>query len=104
MGNKYASILDGEEYNFIKTNEHLGKHVILLGLAGSYSYGTNNENSDIDVRGVALNRKSDLIGLTSYEQYVDENTDTVIYAFMQLIIRTCRMSLTWRGFRSSSCR
>ena len=27
------------EYSFIRTNEHLGKHVILLGLAGSYSYG-----------------------------------------------------------------
>ena len=55
-----SAILKKEEYDFIKTNEHLGKHVILLGLSGSYSYGTNNENSDIDVRGVALNRKSDL--------------------------------------------
>jgi len=81
----FSDILKGEEYNFIKANEHLGKNVILLGVAGSYSYGTNNENSDIDVRGVTLNRKSDLIGLTTYEQYVDDNTDTVIYAFNKLI-------------------
>lgn len=82
---EYQSILQGKEYNFIKTDEHLGKNVILLGLAGSYSYGTNNENSDIDVRGVTLNRKSDLIGLTSYEQYVDDKTDTTIYTFNKMI-------------------
>lgn len=81
----YKEILNGTEYGFIQTNEHLGKHVILLGLAGSYSYGTNIETSDIDVRGITLNQKSDLIGLTQFEQYVDENTDTVIFAFNKLI-------------------
>ena len=43
------NILKGTEYRFIRTNEHLGRHVILLGLAGSYSYGTNIETSDIDI-------------------------------------------------------
>lgn len=81
----YDEILKGMEYSFIKTNEHLGKHVILLGLAGSYSYGTNIETSDVDVRGIALNQKSDLIGLTQFEQYVDDNTDTVIYAFNKIV-------------------
>lgn len=81
----FKEILNEEEYSFIKTDPHLGKRVILLGLAGSYSYGTNNENSDIDIRGVALNQKSDLIGLSEYEQYVDDNTDTVIYAFNKMI-------------------
>lgn len=82
---KFSTILNREEYNFIKTDPHLGKHVILLGLAGSYSYGTNVETSDIDIRGITLNRRSDLIGLTQYEQYVDDNTDTVIYAFNKVI-------------------
>lgn len=63
----------------------IGKNIILLGLAGSYSYGTNNDESNIDVRGITLNRKSDLIGLTEYEQYVDTNTDTTIYAFNKII-------------------
>lgn len=80
-----TKLLQRAEYDFIRTNAHLGKHVILLGLAGSYSYGTNNENSDIDVRGVALNCKSDLIGLTKFEQYVDDQTDTVIYSFDKMI-------------------
>ncbi len=82
---KYQTILQQTEYDFIKTNEHLGKHVILLGLAGSYSYGTDIDTSDIDIRGITLNQKSDLIGLTAFEQYVDENTDTVIYAFNKII-------------------
>ena len=81
----YQTILQQTEYDFIKTNAHLGKHVILLGLAGSYSYGTDIDTSDIDIRGITLNRKSDLIGLTEFEQYVDENTDTVIYAFNKII-------------------
>ncbi|MBD5462589.1 MAG: nucleotidyltransferase [Lachnospiraceae bacterium] len=81
----YSAILKRQEYKFIDTDEHLGKHVILLGLSGSYSYGTNNENSDIDLRGVTLNRKSDLIGMTEFEQYVDQNTDTTIYSFNKMI-------------------
>lgn len=80
-----SNILEAEEYEFIKTNEHLGKHVILLGLAGSYSYGTNNEGSDIDIRGITLNSKSDLIGLTSFSQYVDDKTDTTIYSLNKMV-------------------
>lgn len=82
---EYNKILQQTEYGFIKTNERLGRHVILLGLAGSYSYGTNIGTSDIDIRGITLNQKSDLIGLTQFEQYVDENTDTVIYAFNKMV-------------------
>lgn len=79
------TLLDQKEYDFIRTMPRLGRHVILLGLAGSYSYGTNNENSDIDIRGVTLNTKEDILGLEDYEQYVDDNTDTVIYTFNKLV-------------------
>lgn len=81
----FGDFLTKEEYQFLRENEHLGKHVILLGLAGSYSYGTNYEGSDLDVRGIAVNRKSDLLGMTRFEQYVDEGTDTVIYGFNKII-------------------
>ena len=54
-------------------------------MSGSYGYGTNWEGSDIDLRGATLNFPSDLIGLTSFDQYEDPNTDTVIYSFNKLI-------------------
>ena len=58
---------------------------MLLGLSGSYGYGTNREDSDVDFRGVTLQLPSDLLGLTAFEQYADENTDTVIYGFNKMI-------------------
>ena len=52
--------LNNQEYDFLRTNEHLGENIILLGLGGSYSYGTNIESSDVDCRGVALNSKKEI--------------------------------------------
>lgn len=81
----FRALLDTEEYNFIRENGRLGKNIILLAMGGSYSYGTNNADSDIDIRGITLNQKSDLIGMTAFEQYVDDKTDTVIYSFNKMI-------------------
>lgn len=75
----------GSEYDFLRTNEHLRKRIIFLTLGGSYSYGTNIETSDVDVRGCALNSPSDLLGLTNFEQVVNEATDTTVYSFNKLI-------------------
>ena len=72
-------------YSFLSTNEHLGKNIILLGLGGSYAYGTNNENSDVDIRGCALNSKKDILTNMNFEQVTDEKTDTTIYSFNKLI-------------------
>lgn len=58
---------------------------MLLGVGGSYAYGTSNENSDVDFRGVTLQLPSDLIGLTEFQQYEDDRTDTVIYGFNKLV-------------------
>lgn len=72
-------LLKQPEYEFVQSDPHLGKNVILLTLSGSHSYGTNIAGSDIDVRGITVESSSDLIGLTHYEQYQDAKTDTVIY-------------------------
>lgn len=50
----FKSLLMTEEYDFLWSHKRLGNRIILLGLGGSYAYGTDNENSDIDFRGVAL--------------------------------------------------
>jgi predicted nucleotidyltransferase len=73
------------EYEFLRSHPRLGDRIILMGLGGSYAYGTNNENSDIDFRGITLNLPSDLLGLTEFEQYEDDSTDTVIYAFNKIV-------------------
>ena len=52
----FKKLLKTEQYDFLRTNEHLGSNIILLGLGGSHAYGTNVEGSDIDVRGCALNK------------------------------------------------
>lgn len=57
----------------------------MLGLGGSYAYGTNNDKSDIDFRGVTLSMPSDLLGLTEFEQFEDVKTDTVIYSFNKIV-------------------
>ena len=75
----------GSEYDFLRTNPHLKDRIIFLTLGGSYSYGTNVETSDVDVRGCALNTPSDLLGLTNFEQVVHTQTDTTVYSFNKLI-------------------
>lgn len=81
----FKAILQNREYDFIRENEHLGERIMLLGVGGSYAYGTNNENSDIDFRGVALHLPNELLGLSEFEQYVDDKTDTVVYGFNKMV-------------------
>lgn len=81
----FKEIMKTTKYDFLREHERLGNRIILMGLGGSYAYGTNNENSDIDFRGIALQKPSDLLGMTVFEQYEDKATDTVIYGFNKII-------------------
>lgn len=73
------------EYDFLREDKNLGDNIILLTLGGSHAYGTNNENSDLDVRGCALNSKMQILTNENFEQFVNEATDTTIYSFNKLI-------------------
>lgn len=81
----FKDLLQKKEYEFMRIEPRLGDRIMLLGISGSYGYGTNREGSDVDFRGVTLNLPSDLIGLTSFEQFEDRTTDTVIYGFNKLV-------------------
>ena len=81
----FQDLKQTEEYDFLRNNSRLGDRIMLLGLGGSHAYGTCQEGSDIDLRGVTLQQPSDLIGMTRFEQYEDKNTDTVIYGFNKII-------------------
>ena len=79
------TLIQTPEYDFLKTNEHLGNNIILLTLGGSHAYGTNIETSDVDIRGCALNSKEEVLTNKNFEQFVNEATDTTIYSFNKLI-------------------
>ena len=81
----FKEYIKTSEYDFIRDNPRLGDRIILLGVSGSYGYGTNREGSDVDFRGITLNLPSDLIGFTEFEQFEDRATDTVIYSFNKII-------------------
>ena len=76
--------VQSEEYNFLR-EKPLGDNVILLGLGGSYAYGTNNENSDIDIRGVATHSPEDILTRKGFDQVVNEATDTTVYSLEKII-------------------
>lgn len=82
------AILQREEYDFLRTNKHLGSNILFLTLSGSHAYGTNVEGSDIDIRGVA--GSPEILGFNHFEQAIDNQTDTVIYAinkFVNLLVQ-----------------
>lgn len=74
-----------QEYNFLKENKHLGNNIILLTLGGSHAYGMDKEDSDLDVRGVTLNSKEEILLGKDFEQVVEIDTDTTVYSFNKIL-------------------
>ena len=81
--------LQEPEYDFIRSDKRLGNNIILIGLGGSYAYGTNNEDSDLDLRGIATNIKDNILTYNDFEQVVDVETDTTIYSFDKMVKMLC---------------
>lgn len=92
MINEIKNIISTSEYDFMRTNKYLGNNIILIGLGGSYAYGTNTADSDIDIRGVAVNSKRNILIGDDFEQVVDTNTDTTIYSFDKLVKLLCSIN------------
>lgn len=83
------SIISSEPYDFLRTNPHLGKHMMFLTIGGSHAYGTNIEGSDIDIRGVAFNAECELLGMDMFDHWVDETTDTTVFSFNKAVKLMC---------------
>ena len=71
-------------YDFLRHDSRLRQPVFVT-LGGSHAYGTSTENSDVDIRGCALNSRKDLLTQRDFEQVVETETDTVIYSADKLI-------------------
>ena len=77
--------LKSDNYAFLKEDKNLGSNIILLTLGGSHAYGMDKEGSDLDIRGIAINSKEDILLGTDFGQVVETITDTVIYSFNKII-------------------
>ena len=78
------NMIKGPEYDFLRDIPHLGNNIVLLGLGGSYAYGTNIETSDVDIRGIATRTPRDILTGRDWEQSVNEETDTTIYSLEKM--------------------
>ena len=83
------NIIKSEPYDFLRTNSHLKGRLMYLTIGGSHAYGTNQEGSDVDIRGVVLNSRDDLLGLGDFEHYVDTATDTTVFSFNKAVKLMC---------------
>lgn len=92
--NQIKEKLQSSDYDFLRNDNRLKSNIILLGLGGSYAYGTAKPDgsSDLDVRGIALNSKNEILLGRDFEQVVDNNTDTTIYSFSKIINLLCNIN------------
>lgn len=74
-----------QEYSFLRTDEHLGENICLLTMGGSHAYGMDTDTSDIDIRGCLLNGREEILTGNYYEQFTNDETDTVIYSLNKFL-------------------
>ena len=83
----FKNIINTSSYDFLRNDINLKDRIILLVVGGSYGYGLNMETSDIDLRGIAVERKEVLLGLDNFDNFdifEDKHTDTSIYSLKKI--------------------
>ena len=85
----FKDAIQQPEYRFLHDASKIQGALCYLTVSGSYAYGTNNENSDLDIRGIAIEDRDALLLGNGMEQYEDKATDTVVYG-LQKYVSICR--------------
>ena len=81
----FAETIKQPEYRFLRDPSKIQGTLCYLTVSGSYAYGTNNESSDLDIRGVAVEDRDALLLGKGMEQYEDAATDTVVYGLRKFV-------------------
>lgn len=83
--------LDQKEYFFLREDDRFtNDRLALLTYGGSHAYGTNKEGSDVDLRGIYLPTKKEILSMTYEDKpFTDKITDTVVYPLKQIIELLC---------------
>lgn len=89
MMNKIKEELNKNKYRFLKDIEK-EREILFLALGGSHAYGTAIPTSDIDIRGCAAHTIPELLGMSNFEQKIDNTTDTVVYGLKKFISLCCQ--------------
>ena len=84
---EFKNILNSDEYSFLHSDRFKYTPIIYLTLGGSKAYGTNNENSDTDIRGAFIESPYSLLthDTSIDDQFNDVPTDTVLYSLRKFI-------------------
>lgn len=93
MGVNMKDIINKNEYKNLKSLIDQNK-IIYLTYAGSIAYGTNTNESDIDIRGIMKTPIEVLLGNSKFEQIDEEGTDTVVYTINKYLkmLKSCNPS------------
>lgn len=75
-----------DEYNFLREDKRLGSSLILLALGGNISYGMDKESPGLGVRGIALNRKEEILLGADFEQVANADTDATVHSFNRMLV------------------
>ena len=64
--------------------------LILRVLGGSHAHGLETPQSDTDTRGVCIPPRRFLLGLSSFEQHVSDDSDHVVWALRKFVSLACK--------------
>lgn len=86
--------VNSPDYDFLRNDNRFGGNIVLLGVGGSYAYGTNVESSDLDIRGIALNSKREILLGKDWRSYEPSGVDAKIYSVRHVLglLKDCNPS------------